>query len=146
MSGLLKLWKKCALAYRLLLPPDMSRIHNVFNISQLRRYIPNPSHILEVRPLLIQGNLNEELTYEEVPIQIVDTKYQVLRGRYIPCIKIKWSNHTEREVTWELKEKMLKQYYYIFEEQVKKKSYELDGRYVKTQTKTNLKLKETYGL
>ncbi|XP_073035320.1 uncharacterized protein [Primulina eburnea] len=51
------------LAYRLALPPDMSRIHNAFNVSQLRRYISDPSHILEAGPLLVEENLNEELKY-----------------------------------------------------------------------------------
>ncbi|XP_073046041.1 uncharacterized protein [Primulina eburnea] len=66
------------LAYRLALPPDMSRIHNVFHVSQLRRYISDPSHILEAGPLLVEGNLNEELKYEEIPIRIVDFKDQSL--------------------------------------------------------------------
>ncbi|XP_075521471.1 uncharacterized protein LOC142554687 [Primulina tabacum] len=42
------------LAYRLALPPDMSRIHNVFHISQLRKYVPDPSDILKVAPLMIE--------------------------------------------------------------------------------------------
>ncbi|XP_073049407.1 uncharacterized protein [Primulina eburnea] len=80
------------LACRLALPPNMSRIHNVFYVSQLRRYIPDPSHILEVEPLLIEGNLREELKYEEVSIGIVDTKEQVLRRRIVPYVKVQWSN------------------------------------------------------
>ncbi|XP_042444058.1 uncharacterized protein LOC122029184 [Zingiber officinale] len=105
------------LAYRLALPPDMSRIHNVFHISQLRRYVVDPNHILETRPLLVEGNLNEELKYEEVPIRIIDTKDQVLRRRTIPYVKVQWSNHTEREATWEPEEKMRKHYPYLFEDQ-----------------------------
>ncbi|XP_075479449.1 uncharacterized protein LOC142520334 [Primulina tabacum] len=62
------------LACRLAQPPNMSRIHNVFHVSQLRRYIPDPSHVLEIEPLLTEGNLGEGLKYEEVPIRIVDTK------------------------------------------------------------------------
>ncbi|XP_075486269.1 uncharacterized protein LOC142525869 [Primulina tabacum] len=77
------------LACRLALPPSMSRIHNVFHVSQLRKYIPNPSHVLEVEPLLIEGNLGEGLKYEEIPIRIVDTKEQVLRRRIIPYVKEK---------------------------------------------------------
>ncbi|XP_075483770.1 uncharacterized protein LOC142523921 [Primulina tabacum] len=75
------------LACRLVLPPSMSRIRNMFHVSQLRRYIPDPSHVLEVEPLLTKGNLGEELKYEEVPIRIVDTKEQVLRRRIIPYFK-----------------------------------------------------------
>lgn len=107
------------LAYRLALPPNMSRIHNVFHVSQLRRYIQDPNHVLEVEPLLIEGNLNEELKYEKVPIRIVDIKDQVLRRRTIPYVKVQWSNHYENEATWELEEKMCKQYHYLFEDQEK---------------------------
>ncbi|XP_073019446.1 uncharacterized protein [Primulina eburnea] len=103
------------LACRLALPPNMSRIHNVFHVSQLRRYVPDPSHILEVEPLIMEGNLGKELKYEEVPIRIVDTKEQVLRRRIIPYIKVQWSNHTEREATWEVEEKMRKEYPYLKE-------------------------------
>ncbi|XP_042410560.1 uncharacterized protein LOC122000054 [Zingiber officinale] len=106
-----------SLAYRLALPPDMSRIHNVFHVSQLRRYIADPRHILEAGPLLVEGNLNEELKYEEVLIRIIDTKDQVLRRRTIPYVKVQWSNHTEKEATWEPEEKMRKHYPYLFEDQ-----------------------------
>lgn len=51
----------------------------MFFKSQLRKYVPNPKDILEVTPLLLEGNLNEDPKYEEVPIQIVDTKDLVLR-------------------------------------------------------------------
>ncbi|XP_073153938.1 uncharacterized protein [Henckelia pumila] len=105
------------LAYQLALPPAMSRVHNVFHVSQLRKYVPNPNHILEAEPLVTDGNLNEELKYEEVPIRIVDTMDQVLRRRTIPYVKVQWSNHTEREATWELKEMMQEKYPFLFEEQ-----------------------------
>ncbi|XP_042410121.1 uncharacterized protein LOC121999515 [Zingiber officinale] len=106
-----------SLAYRLALPPDMSRIHNIFHVSQLRRYVADPSHILETGPFLVEGNLNEELKYEEVPIRIIDTKDQELRRRTISYVKVQWSNHTEREATWEPEEKMRKHYPYLFEDQ-----------------------------
>ncbi|XP_073317302.1 uncharacterized protein [Primulina huaijiensis] len=102
----------------LALPSDMSRIHNVFHVSKLRRYISDPSHILEVGPLLVEGNLNEELKYEEISIRVVDNKDQVLRRRTIPYVKVQWSNHTEREATWKSEEKMRAQYPYLFENHV----------------------------
>ena len=33
-------------AYKLKLPPRLSRIHDIFLVSMLRKYIPDPSHVL----------------------------------------------------------------------------------------------------
>ena len=33
-------------AYRLKLPLELSRIHDTFHVSMLRKYIPDPSHVL----------------------------------------------------------------------------------------------------
>ncbi|BBG93431.1 transposable element gene, partial [Prunus dulcis] len=46
-------------AYRLALPPDLSRLHDVFHVSMLRKYILDPSHALEEQPIELQ----EDLTY-----------------------------------------------------------------------------------
>ena len=51
-------------AYRLALPPILAGVHNVFHISMLRRYIPNPSYVVELKPL----QLNKDLIYEEYPV------------------------------------------------------------------------------
>ena len=80
-------------AYKLKLPPELSRIHDTFHVAMLRKYIPNPSHVLREQPV----QLKENLTYEEIPVQIVDRKEQVLRNKVIPLVKVLWKNH-EREV------------------------------------------------
>ena len=49
----------------------------------LRKYIPDPSHVLKEQPV----QLKENLTYEETPVQIVDCKEQVLRSKVIPFLK-----------------------------------------------------------
>ena len=41
------------LAYKLALPPSLSRVHNVFHVLQLRKYVFNPSYILEYEPLMV---------------------------------------------------------------------------------------------
>ncbi|RVX04228.1 Transposon Ty3-G Gag-Pol polyprotein [Vitis vinifera] len=56
------------LAYKVALPPSLSKIHNVFHVSTLRKYIYDRSHVVELEPIQI----SEDLTYEEVPVQIVD--------------------------------------------------------------------------
>ena len=48
-------------AYRLRLPPELARIHDVLHVSMLRKYIADPSHVLRDQPV----ELKEDLTYEE---------------------------------------------------------------------------------
>jgi len=64
------------MAYRLALPPTLQGINDAFHISQLRRYIPNPKHVISYKPL----QLKENLTYVEEPIQIIDRRDRVLRN------------------------------------------------------------------
>ncbi|GKV01835.1 hypothetical protein SLEP1_g14353 [Rubroshorea leprosula] len=97
-------------AYRLALPPNLSEVHNDFHVSMLRKYVSDPNHVIEHSPL----QLREDLSYEEHPIRIVDRKEQVLRRRIISYVKIQWSNHVEREATWELEEDARKKYPYLF--------------------------------
>ena len=52
-------------AYRIALSPVLSKIHNVFHVSSLRKYILDPSHILNFQPIQIR----EDLTYDEQPIK-----------------------------------------------------------------------------
>ena len=70
-------------AYKLKLPPVLSRIHDTFHVSMLRKYIPDPSHVLREQPV----QLKENLTYEETFLQIVDHKEQVLRSKVIFWLK-----------------------------------------------------------
>lgn len=58
------------MAYHLALPMNMSKIHNVFHVSILKKYILNPTHVLEMQLL----QLEEELTREEEPVKILDEK------------------------------------------------------------------------
>ena len=53
-------------AYKFKLPPELSRIHDTFHVSMLRKYIPDPSHVLREQPV----QLKENLTYEETPVRL----------------------------------------------------------------------------
>ncbi|XP_057477994.1 uncharacterized protein LOC130774176 [Actinidia eriantha] len=86
-----------AVAYRLALPPRLANVHNVFHVSMLRKYEPDPSHVLDWGDLVI----NEDVTYEERPIRVLDTRDHVLRGKTIPLVKILWLHHGVEEATWE---------------------------------------------
>ncbi|KAL0537638.1 hypothetical protein IC582_026621 [Cucumis melo] len=45
-------------AYRLALPPSLSTVHDVFHVSMLRKYMPDPSHVVDYEPLEIDENLS----------------------------------------------------------------------------------------
>ena len=93
-------------AYRLKLPLELSRIHDTFHVSMLRKYIPDPSHVLREQPV----QLKENLTYEETHVQIVDHKEQVLSSKVIPLVKVLWKNHEREAATWEPEVQMRCQY------------------------------------
>ncbi|XP_022882221.1 uncharacterized protein LOC111399185 [Olea europaea var. sylvestris] len=97
-------------AYRLALPTELYRIHDVFHVSMLRKYIPDPSHVLESQPV----ELKENLAYEEKPVQILDRKEQVLCSKTISLVKVLWRNHAIEEATWKSEEQMHPQYPQIF--------------------------------
>ena len=98
------------LAYRLALPPELARIHNVFHVSMLRRYRSDPSHVLKDSEVQVYENL----TYVEEPVSIVDQKVKQLRKRSILMVKVMWKNHGITEATWETEEKMRKNYPHLF--------------------------------
>ncbi|XP_038977774.1 uncharacterized protein LOC120108263 [Phoenix dactylifera] len=104
-------WKHITMDFVIGLPRTVKRNDAVWVIvDRLTKYILDPSHVIQYEPLQI----NEDLTYEEVPLRIVD-KEQILRRHTIPYVKIQWTNHTERKATWKLEEKMRQSYPQLFE-------------------------------
>jgi hypothetical protein len=78
----------------------------------LRKYVQDPSNVLESEPLQIR----HDVAYEEVPVQIVDRNENELRRRKIPMVKVMWSNHrTPVKSFWELEEEMRAKYPQLFE-------------------------------
>ena len=92
--------------YRIALPPNLSRLHDVFHISQLKKYQPDPEHVIEYEDV----DMRDDLTYEAEPEQIIDRKERWLRHRNIPFVKVVWKRLSLREATWEVEEDMKKRY------------------------------------
>ncbi|CAN6678896.1 unnamed protein product [Malus baccata var. baccata] len=99
-----------AVAYRLELPPELSQIHNVFHISMLRKYVSDPSHVIQLEPL----EVSPDVSYVEEPVAILDQQNKVLRNKVIPLVKVLWRNHATEEATWETEDLMRSQYPYLF--------------------------------
>ena len=83
--------------YQLVFPPNMSQVHPVFHISMLRKYISDPSHVLQPQSV----EVNEDLTFEEEPVAIVDYQVRQLRSKVIPMVKVLWRSNNVEEHTWE---------------------------------------------
>ena len=97
-------------AYRIALPSNLSNLHSVFHVSQLRKYIPDPSHVIESDQIQIRENL----TYDVLPLRISDRRTKQLRGKDVHLVKVVWSSHNGDDVTWELESKMRDSYPYLF--------------------------------
>ena len=82
-------------AYRLELPLELNRIHNVFHVSMLRKYISDPSHVLEAPPI----ELKKDLTFEVQPVAIVDQEIKQLRSKVIPMVKVLWRSDAIEEIS-----------------------------------------------
>jgi len=99
-----------AVAYRLALPPSLHGVHDVFHVSMLKRYMADPTHVLEYPDIHIQP----DLTFVERPIRILDRKTQVLRMKSIPLVKVLWQHHSFEEATWELEDEVRAKYPALF--------------------------------
>ena len=104
------------MAYRLKLPSSLSRIHDVFHVSIFKKYHPDPTHILQPEEI----EIDESLTYEEKPVQLLDRKVKELRNKQISLVKILWRNHGVEETTWEVEKEMQKKYPELFVNQGEK--------------------------
>ncbi|XP_057550538.1 uncharacterized protein LOC130828591 [Amaranthus tricolor] len=84
------------LAYRLALPNALGKVHDVFDISQLKRYVAASSH----------------------PVRILDKKVRSTRRKDITMVKVLWSNHRSQEATWETEDSMREHYPHLLSQEV----------------------------
>lgn len=98
------------MAYQIALPPSLSNLHNVFHVSQMRKYIPDPTHVIEPDEVQVRDNLS----YKAQPVRIEDQKIKQLRRKEIPLVKVIWEGLTSENATWETEEQMRKDYPQLF--------------------------------
>ncbi|WVZ58374.1 hypothetical protein U9M48_008653 [Paspalum notatum var. saurae] len=99
------------LAYELELPEHLSGVHPVFHVSQLRKCLRLPEDQIPLEAVDLQDNLE----YLEYLVQILDRVEKGTRRTRIPVCKVMWSNHTEREATWEKESELREKYPHLFE-------------------------------
>ena len=101
-------------AYRLELPEEMSDIHPVFHVSQLRRClrVPEAEHV-PVETI----DLQPDLRYQEIPVKILDTVTRRTRNTEVRICRVQWSRHGVEEATWEREDALKKEFPHLFRSQ-----------------------------
>jgi hypothetical protein len=102
--------KRGEVAYQLELSPQLSDVHGVFHVSQLKKCMCVPKEQLPMEDL----GAKEELSYQEYPVKILETSERVTRNKKIRMCKMQWSHHTEEEATWEREEELKVEYLSFF--------------------------------
>ncbi|KAA3465739.1 reverse transcriptase [Gossypium australe] len=98
-------------AFHLLLPPELERIHDTFHVSMLQKYRSDPSYIVLVEEIEVRF----DLSYEEDPVAILDHKVKLPCNKTVPLVKVLWHSHKTEKATWVLEYIMKCQYPYLFD-------------------------------
>jgi hypothetical protein len=94
--------KRGAVAYQLELSSQLSDVHDVFHVSQLKKCMRVPEEQLPMKDL----DAKEDLSYQDYPVKILETSERVTRNKRIKMYKVQWSHYTEEEATWKREEEL----------------------------------------
>nr|XP_043615635.1 uncharacterized protein LOC122587515 [Erigeron canadensis] len=93
-------------AYQLELPKALSRIHNTFHVSQLRKCLVDDATCVPLNEI----ELDKKLTYVEEPVAIVEEELRRINNKTVRTFKVQWKHHKNSEYTWETEHDMLVYY------------------------------------
>ena len=100
-------------AYLLALSPSMSGVHEVFHVSMLRRYTPDPAHVVDLGEI----EIDTDETFEERPVCILDSRDQVLRRKIVRLVRVLWRHYGVEESMWERGDTMRATYPFLFRDE-----------------------------
>ena len=83
--------KRDDLAYQLKLPSNFANVHDVFHVSQLRKCFKTPDRTVNFEDIELQ----EDLSYREHPIAILQETERKTRNKSIKFLKVKWPHHSD---------------------------------------------------
>ena len=88
--------------YRLASPPSMSGVYEVFHVSILQKYIPDPAHVMDWG----QIEVDTDGTFEEGLVFILDSHDQVFQCKIVRLVRVLWRHYGVEESTWECEDMM----------------------------------------
>jgi len=98
-----------SVSYEIALCPQLANLHPVFHMSQLRKYVFDPSHVLEAEDVQIR----EDVTVKVPPMALKVRKIKERGGKQVSLVKVIWDRKTG-DSTWELEEDMRKSHPQLF--------------------------------
>nr|GFA83932.1 putative reverse transcriptase domain-containing protein [Tanacetum cinerariifolium] len=97
-------------AYKLNLPEELSRVHNTFHVSNLKK-----CHVDESLAVPLDGlHFDDKLHFVEKPVEIVDREVKRLKRSQILLVKVRWNSKRGPEFTWEREDQFRKKYLHFF--------------------------------
>ncbi|KAD6119099.1 hypothetical protein E3N88_10370 [Mikania micrantha] len=98
-------------AYRLRLPDELSGVHYVFHVSNLKRCLADESLVIPLEEIQV----DEQLHFIEEPVEIMDREVKRLKRSRIPIVKVRWNSKRVPEFNWEREDHMKTKYPHLFE-------------------------------
>ncbi|GJV88922.1 putative reverse transcriptase domain-containing protein [Tanacetum coccineum] len=99
-----------SVAYKLELLKELSRVHNTFHVSNLKK-----CHADELLAVPLDGlHFDDKIQFVEEPVEIMDREVKRLKQSRIPLVKVRWNFRQGPEFTWERKDQFRKKYLHLF--------------------------------
>ncbi|GJX01825.1 putative reverse transcriptase domain-containing protein [Tanacetum coccineum] len=97
-------------AYKLELPQELSRVHNTFHVSNLKKCYSDDPLVVPLEGLQV----DDKLHFVEEPVEIMDREVKQLRRSRVPIVKVRWNSRRGPEFTWEREDQFRKKYPHLF--------------------------------
>ncbi|GJX33684.1 putative reverse transcriptase domain-containing protein, partial [Tanacetum coccineum] len=102
--------KMGTVAYRLELPQQLSRVHSMFHVSNLKKCLSDEP----LAVLLDEIHIDDKLRFVKEPVEIMDREVKRLKQSHIPINKVRWNSKRGPEFTWEREDQFQKKYPHLF--------------------------------